>query len=88
MHVGVPRFVTSLDGEPGPENKKTPSGGESACMSGCRDLNSGPHGPEPIMVFWNRSPHGLVIFSTMWTPFLGNHVDYDELKTVLDWVEN
>ncbi len=40
------------------------------------------------MVFWNRSPHGLVIFSTMWTPFLGNHVDYDELKTVLDWVEN
>jgi hypothetical protein len=56
--------------------------------SGCRDLNSGPHGPEPVSEISNCSPHGLVIFMTMWSTFLGNHVDYDELKTVLCWVEN
>jgi hypothetical protein len=46
--------------------------------SGCRDLNSGPHGPEPASEILNCSPHGLVIFITMWSTFLGNHVDYDE----------
>jgi hypothetical protein len=29
-----------------------------------------------------------VFFMTMWTTFLGNRVDYDELKTILCWVEN
>ena len=57
-------------------------------LSGCRDLNSGPHGPEPVSKNSDSSPHGLVFFRTMWTTFLGNHVDYDELKTVLYWVEN
>jgi len=71
--------------------KKTPSGWESTYLpylSGWRDLNSRPHGPEPVSEILNCSPHGLVFFSTMWTTFLGNHVDYDELKTVLYWVEN
>jgi hypothetical protein len=73
--------------EPRPRNQKTPSNGESG-LSGCRDLNSGPHGPEPVSVFWNCSPHGLVIFITMWSTFLGNRVDYNEPKMILGWVEN
>ena len=57
-------------------------------MSGCRDLNSGPHGPEPLSKNSDSSPHGLMIFITMWSTFLDNHVDWDELKTMLYWVEN
>jgi len=52
-------------------------------QSGWRDLNSRPHGPEPVSEILNCSPHGLVIFITMWSTFLGNHVDYDEPKTML-----
>ena len=65
----------------GPTNERLPQKGAS--LSGCRDLNSGPHGPEPVLEISNCSPHGLVIFITMWSTFLGNHVDCDELKTVL-----
>jgi hypothetical protein len=49
-------------GKPRPRKQKDSLGLGVLCLSGCRDLNSGPHGPEPVSVFWNCSPHGLVIF--------------------------
>jgi hypothetical protein len=46
--------------------KKTPQLGVFS-LSGWRDLNSRPHGPEPVSEILNCSPHGLVFFITMWT---------------------
>ena len=44
--VGVPGIVASLQGKPGPTKMKLPRR-EGVLLSGCPDLNRGPHGPEP-----------------------------------------
>ena len=61
----APSFAKFLDGEP-TDKKKDSSDGESASGSvGGRDLNSGPHGPEPLSEFSNCRPHGFVIFHSL-----------------------
>jgi len=55
-------------------NKKItalPEGGEQVMLlSGWRDLNSRPHGPEPLSEILNCSPHGLVVFHSREVQFV------------------